>query len=401
MDEPAGVEFQTFLGRVEYKSFHAGFNFYDEKRRNGTPIQRNDSRIFLFETGVHDESWSFDFYSQNGELNSSFSRILPDRSAEFPTAVQHFPSLGLGSAFTCRPGHGLLLGADWRYVSWVEQNQNLAGVFIQALLTLHPKFDVLLGARLDVWENQTTQTSFNPRAGVLFRASDAVTVRSSIYRGFRAPSLNELYRPFRVGNIRTEANPDLEEEHLWGVEAGVDYHPHRSLLVRLNGFWNTLRDPVANVTLSVTPSLILRQRQNLGSTTAKGIEAEVSYRWERSWDVWAAYLYSASRLNDTGLRVPQVPLNQASVGIGYRGPIQASAELRFVGEQFEDDRNQLPLERFAVLDLWFQRALNERVALFLSVENVFDRIYPVGRTPTETIGAPRMVHGGVDLRLSF
>lgn len=30
MDEPAGVNFQSFLGRVEYKSFYAGFNFYDE-----------------------------------------------------------------------------------------------------------------------------------------------------------------------------------------------------------------------------------------------------------------------------------------------------------------------------------------------------------------------------------
>ena len=401
VDEPAGVDFRTFLGRAEYKSFYAGFNFYDEERRNGTAIQRNDSRMFLFETGVHEAAWSFDFYSQHGELNSSFSRILPDRSAEFPTAQQHFPSLGLGSAFTYRPGHGLLLGVDWRYVSWEEQNQNLAGIFIQDLLTPHPRFDVLLGARVDVWENQTTQTSFNPRAGILFRASNAVTVRSSIYRGFRAPSLNELYRPFRVGNIRTEANPELEEEHLWGVEGGVDLHPHRSLLVRLNGFWNSLRDPVANVTLSVTPSLILRQRQNLGSITAKGVEAEVSYRWGSAWDLWVAYLYSNSRIDDTGLRVPQVPLNQASMGIGYQGPIQVSAGLRFVGEQFEDDRNQLPLEGFVVLDLWFQRALNDRFALFFAVENVLDRIYPVGRTPTATIGAPRMVHGGVDLRLSF
>ena len=401
VDEPAGVDFRSFLGRVQYKKFYAGFNFYDEARRNGTTIQRNDSRIFLFQTGVHEESWSFDFYSQSGELNSSFSRILPDRSEEFPTAIQHFPSLGLGSAFTYSPGHGLLLGVDWRYVSWEERNQNFAGAFIQNLFKLHPKFDVLLGARLDVWENQSTQTSFNPRAGVLFRASDAVTVRSSVYRGFRAPSLNELYRPFRVGNIRTEANPNLEEEHLRGIEAGVDFHPHRALLVRLNGFWNSLRDPVANVTLSVTPSLILRQRQNLGSITAKGVEAEVSYRWGRAWDVWAAYLYSEPQADDTGLRVPQVPLNQGSMGIGYRGSIQALAELRFVSEQFEDDRNQLRLEGFAVLDLWVQRVLNDQVGLFVAVENVFDRIYPVGRTPTETIGAPRLVHGGVDFRLSF
>ena len=401
VDEPAGLGFQTFLGQFDYKRFHASVNLYNERRKNGTPIQRNDSQIYFFEGGVASSSWSFDFYTQQSELNSSFSRILPDRSAEFLTVEQHFPSLGLGSSLSYHPGNGWLLGVDWRYVSWSERNQNLAGAFAQKLLTLGPRADLLLGGRFDVWENRTTQASFNPRAGVVFRASNSVTARGSVYRGFRAPSLNELYRPFRVGNIRTEANSDLIEEHLWGIEGGVDFHPHRALLFRLNGFWNSLQDPVANVTLSVSPTLILRQRQNLGSATVKGVEAEISYRWADSWDVWAAYLYSNAGVDDTGLRVPQVPLNQGSAGIGYRGPVQFSVEARFAGEQFEDDRNELALEGFAVVDVWIRRDLTEQVGLFVGVENLFDRIYPVGRTPIETIGTPRLVHGGVQVQLSF
>jgi outer membrane receptor protein involved in Fe transport len=100
------------------------------------------------------------------------------------------------------PG-GLQFGVDWRYVRAEDQgltgveehDQNFAGAFLQYLFTFDEKWDVLLGGRFDLWENSTTQGTFNPRAGLVYRASDQVTVRASGYRGFRAPSLNELYRP--------------------------------------------------------------------------------------------------------------------------------------------------------------------------------------------------------------
>ncbi len=50
VDIPVSAEFQTFLGRLEYRDFHVGVNLYNEKRSNGTPIQQNDSQIYLFES---------------------------------------------------------------------------------------------------------------------------------------------------------------------------------------------------------------------------------------------------------------------------------------------------------------------------------------------------------------
>ncbi|MFQ5789516.1 MAG: TonB-dependent receptor plug domain-containing protein [Acidobacteriota bacterium] len=400
VDRPARVEFQNFLGRVEYKNFHAGANLFREERNNGTEIQENDSWLALFDGGIEGPSWQFRFHTQFQELNSTFSRVLSDRSQEFKTAEQHFPSKGFGSSFTWEPGAGLLVGADWRQVRWEEQVQNLTGFFAQSSSTLHPRVDLLVGARVDVWENQETQTSFNPRAGLLVRASPSVTLRTSAYRGFRAPTLNELYRPFRVGNIRTQANANLGEEHLWGVEGGVDFHPSRLVLLRLNGFWNQLNDPVANVTLSVTPTLILRQRQNLGSATIKGVEAEGSYRFGGDWQMRAAYLYSDAVVDETGLRLPQVPRHQGILALEYLGSVEVRVEGRLAGEQFEDDRNNLPLAGYGVVDLMGRRHLSERLDLYVAVENLFDQEYPVGRLPIERLGTPRLVHGGIRFRLS-
>ena len=399
VDTPARVEFQNLLGRVEYKRAHAGVNLFREERNNGTRIQENNSWLALVEGGLEGQSWRLRLYSQFQELNSTFSRVLPDRSQEFKTADQHFPSSGFGSSFTWQPSGEILVGADWRQAHWQEEVQNLSGVFAQYLESVHPRLDVLVGARFDVWENQSTQTSFNPRAGLLFRADPSVTVRGSLYRGFRAPTLNELYRPFRTGNILTEANPGLAEEHLWGFEGGMDIHPGPALLIRVNGFWNTLQDPVSNVTVAVSPELILRQRRNLGSGTIKGVETEVVRSLASRWALRASYLYSQAVVDETGRLFPQVPRHQGLVGVEYQGPIQFRVEGRFLSRQYEDDLNQLPLAGYGVLDLQVRKPLAEHLELFVGVQNLFNREYAVGRLPIERLGTPRLIHGGVRFRI--
>src|SRR4030095_4335141 len=94
-------------------------------------------------------------------------------------------------------------------------------------------------------------------------------------RAFRAPTLNELYRSVRVGNVLTQANAGLKAERLTGGEGGASFTSFdRRLRVRGTFFWSEIARPIANVTLTVTPDLITRRRQNLGRTLARGVELE-------------------------------------------------------------------------------------------------------------------------------
>jgi iron complex outermembrane recepter protein len=398
VDRPADVDFQSFFGRFYYKGLRTGVNLFSERRVNGTSLQTNRSRIGLFEAGWEQAGWRADFYTQLNSFQSSFSRILPDRSQEFLTANQDFPSNAVGTSITWNAAGNLLLGADWRRVAWDGTGQNLAGLFVQDLLTLHPRADFLVGVRFDLWENVRVQTGVNPRVGLLFRATDFLTLRSSAYRGFRAPTLNELYRPFRVGNIETLENPELDEEFLWGGELGGDFHPVRSVLLRVNFFYNTLKDPVSNVTLSTSPELILRQRQNLGGARVRGLETELALQRDR-WSLTAAYLYSLARVEDSPLLLPQVPRNQASMAVGWEGFVNPLFQTRWVSSQFEDDRNQLRLGGFVLFDANVRKSLTDNLELFFSVENILNKNYAVGRTPVEQLGSPRLAYGGLFLRL--
>ena len=67
----------------------------------------------------------------------------------------------------------------------------------------------------------------------------------------------------------TLANPALTGEHLTGGEAGVSQLLWQNrLTLRGNFFWSDIADPVANVTLSTTPALILAKRKPGGDASA-------------------------------------------------------------------------------------------------------------------------------------
>jgi outer membrane receptor protein involved in Fe transport len=229
-----------------------------------------------------------------------------------------------------------------------------------------------------------------------------------------------LYRQFRVQNVVTLANSDLGPERLTGGEVGVDYGLGDQWLAKLTGFWQELKDPISNVTLSAPlpadcpPGTVCRQRQNLGRTRSRGVEAELHYRPASAWDLSVSYLYNDSEVlkfpadpSLEGKRVPQVPKHMYTLSAQYRNPTLVNVALqgRFVGDQFEDDRNEDELGSFFVVDLSLWRPIPlpfvAASEIFLAVENLFDTTYAVGKDPATgvvSIGAPLLFHGGVRFR---
>ncbi len=400
VDEPAGVNFRSAFGRFEAGSAHLSVNYYTEDRRNGTPTQVNDSAMLGLDAGVRREDWDLLVFSQTAHLNSDFSRILPGRDREIPTSQQMYEYGGQGAVFTARLRRGFQVGADWVRSSWDEHAQNRGGVFVQKRAEISEEIELLADGRLDVWQNAGTKVSVNPRIALLAHPTPQASLRASAYRGFRAPSLNELYRPFRVGNVRTAANDELGEETLYGAEIGIDLYPTRRILLRGNVFWNTMRNVVGNVTLEVNDEGVFRERRNIGEVDVRGAEAELWLRLDDQLHVFASYLLSDSSVPETGLWLPQVPLHQGAAGISWSGPVEARADVRFMSSQFEDDRNELPMDGFVALGVRVALPVGDFLSVYAAGENLLDAEIVSARTPIETLGTPRTVHVGLDFRLN-
>ncbi len=158
-------------------------------------------------------------------------------------------------------------------------------------------------------------------------------MRAAAYRGWRLPTLNELYRPFRVGADATAANAALDPERLSGAEIGVDWRPIPQLTLRATGYWNRLDDAIANVTLARGPGTfpgvgfvsaagVYRQRQNLDAVEARGIEFDGRFG-SGPFSIGASYAFVDARVRASGiaaalddLRPAQTAAHQASATLG-------------------------------------------------------------------------------------
>ena len=435
----------------------ARFSAFGESRENGTPLQTNSTQILQYVLGG---DWQFPAagafsaraYGGDELFHQAFSAVAADRNSEVLTRRQRVPAqqIGVSAQWSRTIGgkHTPVVGFEARQVRGHSDElifssrgpvsdadaggrQLSLGVFVEDIIRLASRWVFTAGIRLDRWRNLDatsstrpigsagvstltafpgrTETAFSPRVGLLYRLSPNASLSASAYRSFRAPTLNELYRSFRVGNIVTLANATLRAERLTGGELGANLAAFsQKLALRGNFFWSDVARPVANVTLSTTPGLITRQRQNLGSTQSRGVELEAEARLSKSVAISGGYQFvdatvlsfPANRALE-GLRIPLVPRHQFTFQARYSKPGRWTLAFqgRAAGAEFDDDQNLLRLDRFFVLDAWVSRSITSSLELFAAAENLFNQRYAIGRTPIKTIGPPVLVNLGLQLRL--
>ena len=467
IDIDAFSEHTLGSGRVEYRvapeaTLFLSGSYFTEDRGNGTPLQTNSTEAGQVAAGGRvrtpdGSDWWLTVFSQLQTFDSTFSTAAPDRNFETLALAQKVPTTAVGGSlqWARRFGpHYLTVGTDARWIDGETDEdvfvagrvarrrvaggrQLSAGLFGQDIVTLAERWEVVAGARVDSWRSydgfrrdtpppagipasqrfaDREEVAVSPRLALLWHPALETVVKASVYQAFRTPTINELYRVFRVRNDVTTANAALDPERLTGGELGFEHTIVRGLSGRLTGYWNEVEDPVVNVTLPESRRLpdcpagtTCRQRQNLDRTRIRGLEAELTYRPTAAWQLATSYLFTdaevvkaASQPSLEGKRLAQVPRHQLTLGVQYANPtlVNVAVQGRFVSEAFEDDENSLRLASFFVVDVSLWRAITKHAELFLAVENLFDRTIEAGKTTDGivTTGTPRLVHGGVRIR---
>jgi outer membrane receptor protein involved in Fe transport len=323
--------------------------------------------------------------------------------------------------------HSVLAGVEGKFIKGETQETVLSGgrvtstlnnggtqqlwsTFVQDTFPAGDRLTIVLGAHADSWHTESKNTgynktlgSFNPKASFAYRMNGGLSFRGSAYKGFRAPTLNEMYRGFRAGNTQTNPNEALAPERLSGFDGGVLATRGR-MSARITGYWNVLDDVITNITIASTPQLITKMRANADKMRTAGVEIEADVRLSPSWSAgFTSGIGDAKFKGDTSLNgndVPQVPSYNVGVSTRYsRNAWLASAQVRVTGPQFEDDLNVYELRRATVFDVFGSRNVGSKLSAFVAVENVFDSRYDVGRTPILTTGLPRTARAGVKFLL--
>lgn len=407
-------------------------SLFRESRDNGTPVQQNATRVAQLSSSAFglvsgSGAWNAVAYVADQRYEQTFSAVLAGRSAERQTSAQEIGA----TVFQAQGGYSMWpsfsrgvrldaqLSAKVVSADLLETPYDTTGAPLRATTTAadqstfgasaHARYhaagpiEVGGGVRLERTSSAGEAHAVpNPRLWVTYAPRGSVRFSMAYQSGFRVPTINELYRPFRVGNVLTQANPELEPERSRGFEGGVVWH-HRRLTARALTFWSHVDDAIVNVTLSAAGPTILRQRQNAARIRSSGGEFEMQLRLAPGVVLNGSSSYTAAtfvRGPLEGLRVPQVPRVQHAVGARLeQGRLRIAVDGRFLGAQFDDDRNAFELDRSTMVDGRAGWRFNRNVEAFVAVENVLDEEQDVGRTPLRTIGLPRTSRAGV--RVTF
>jgi len=379
-------------------------------------------------------------YVQVRDFSNRFASVNATRTGVNQTLDQYsVPSTGLGARFEIRPVTGpfeLRLGGDWRetqgrtrelfqFVAGAATRDRVAGgrtrilgAFAEAGWEQGP-LTLTGGARLDRWRiadgalrERTLATGavltdaafpdrggWEPtaRAGIAWRATRAVTLRGAGYLGWRLPTLNELYRPFRVGADATAANPGLAPERVRGIEAGLELRPAGHARIGITLFANRLDEAIANVTLGQGPGSFpgvgfvagggqFRQRRNVDAVISRGVELDGSVTFGR-FRLAAGYSFAGAGIRASGpalaldgLRPAQTPRHSATASLAWenRRGVYASIGARYVSAQYEDDLNAQPIPDALTFDAVAVVPVTARLALEARAENLTDELVVAG-----------------------
>ena len=474
-DVPMDLTSQTLAGRLDH-AFDGDVNLsvraagWEEDRGSGLGGNRaNASGHSVSATLARDRedalSWRLQVWQTDSNLFNSSGAVSSDRETVTPANIQYrTPATGRGANAALRGqtalGSGRIqweAGLDARFNEGRTQElfRYMQGAFTRgreaggetSVVGAYGDASwqggawlIAGGLRVDQWQNRNGFRREDDRQtgeilldeGEETRRNEVVSARlglrrdlgkgwharAAIYSGFRPASLNELHRPFRVGNDLTEANAALVPETLKGLDLGFGYSGQRHRLTA-TGFVNTVEDVVVNVTLAEGPGTfpragfvpdggVLRQRQNAGTVEAVGLELAADYQPTEGLTLRGALAWTDAEMDGgalapqlTGLRPAQAPEWSGTLSADWqaRSDLKLGVSARYESARFDDDLNRRALEAAWTVDARAEWQVDPRAALWLAADNLLDEEVETSMTATGIAGftAPRTWRGGVRL----
>ncbi len=418
-------------------------SWYNEDRVNGLSLATSQSEGYDVSLGmaraasVDQLGFEVTGFYRHKDFSNSFSSVRDDeRTIERMVLNQHDVP-GRGAGFMGKLRHmssnnvAYEVGVDLRQMKGEANEdyknlgagflservsagkQQLAGLFSEAMVD-RDGWTVTAGVRLDHYKSYDGERTEikksdgsisrddaiedksgwvpSARLGLTYDISGAVTFDAAAYNGFRLPSINEYYRPFRVRNDITESNTNLDIERVLGLEAGVRYRPLSTLSFSARYFHLRLRDGVGNITLAYGPGFfaptgyvpaggVLRQRENIDESITDGFELAGSLELSHGISLEGSYQFAHARITKfadnaalVGNRPIQTPKHSLRGSFKWQPMPEywLRADLQVDGAVYDDDQNARKLPSIVMAHLSAGHRITDNIALRAVVRNIFD-----------------------------
>jgi len=268
----------------------------------------------------------------------------------------------------------------------VEQ-QEAVGVYIQDQIDVSEQWQVLLGLRVDKFEQTITnnasnsvttqhKTATSPRLGVVFQANDALTVYANYAEGFRPNSGADF-----SGNA-------FEPEESKSYEVGVKWLSENDVF---NGTLALYKAEKSNILTSDQVNAGFSAA--LGEAQSQGVELDVTSTLGENTSLSLAYAYTdVHTLNDmvnpdwgveilAGSSLINIAKNTANLTLRHYFELadndtDIGVSYNYVGKRLGEtiDPNYI-LPSYSVVKLFGTMAVSEHASVMFDIDNLFNKKY--------------------------
>lgn len=323
------------------------------------------------------------YYGTDLTLRARYSRADTDRTNRGEDRTVSFESEGQMERADLRGEYRLIGGLSAAFGYDYQRNQyettydqfaqaDIQGAYVQlgwvmGTLAAH------VGGRIDDHDYFGSETSFG--GDVSYGLKGDWRVRASFGEGFKAPSLFQLFSDY--------GNRDLQPEHSTSVDVGLEKGQRGvGTHFSITGFRRDSDDLIGFVYCTgLLPSPCSPGQfgtyDNTERARAQGIEAEGGFDIFDTLRISGVYSFVDAEDRMTGLDLARRPRHFGTLFADWESNFGLSlgADLRIVGESFDDAGNFTAIDGYELVDLRAAMPFGEHLEVFGRVENLFDTEY--------------------------
>ncbi len=263
-----------------------------------------------------------------------------------------------------------------------NKHRSRIGAFLQDELSVTDDFIVTAGVRYDDYDSGNR---LSPKLSILLRPFSETTLRASAGKGYRVPTLNDLYWP---DTGWAAGNPDLKPEKSTEYEISVEQKFGKNIRTKVLGFYKKVKDLIEWEEVSPWRWMPV----NIGKARIRGIEVETSVDFGKV-DLLVSYTYQdpEDRENDQKITDRQRHDFNANFTYTSEGGFSASIESSYVSNYVSTTgRHKCYFLVNAKVSQEFRLSGDIKGTVFIKGKNILDREYEVARgypMPTQQLMA--------------
>ncbi|MGQ9620492.1 MAG: TonB-dependent receptor, partial [Bacteroidales bacterium] len=396
----------AFLNHSDKKAYQ------DNAADNYTSLYRIENFRNTYNIGMDIQGIFFKWQSLNVTLGNSYKYINFDYDEDYPGSDRDAGALG--------------------------KQQVIAPFFLLDLKLLENSLFFNLGLRYDYiqtsggrnWDTQasagkpaydnnydiTINKSFSPKFGVTWHPDSRSTIRASAGKGFRSPSLFELYKVHvrGGGTYYREANPDLKPENIRSWDIGAERNLSDNLVAKVSYYQSLATDYIGDRLIDSakfsggTKTRYEYKLDNISGVKIQGLEFETRWSPIKYTSFTGNYTYNISEVvkdevNQSleGNYLPNNPRHSGHFIVNYLNPeiINISLGINAFAKIFYDNENTLEKDSYFTIDMSLSRKFINIIMVYVNAENILNNKYPIFLSPSSgnTIAPGIIINGGIKI----